>query len=552
MFNDKSWTEGKQVFNFAACGGSRMAAVESQLQDHGGKPRVIWAMFGGNDAGFGAIARACIYQPVDPGHLGGWGPAWDEDPGGSGQCKINIASFDSAMNGEIQKGTKRTIDDILNIAQGQRLAMPTFDLYLSGYVDFFNTETDDCDKWSFAHDRLSVGHPKLVKGLRQVISDMVNRFNNMQAEIIRGYQPPLPADPHYRVHHELPSPVYDGHRFCEPGHTFEDQFYGPSVWLWNLQYYDEQGDNVNRHWMVKTDASGTKFMSSDPVTDPTLPPILASDDLLGQDIGAQQYGFGWTARPFHPKWDGHTALKDAFIRRMRSDGIVVVRASASEPAPDPAPSPAPVPVETNQCHGLGDDRYVDRDLAKDAIDSQFCPEAATKGSISREYYERTPDHIVITVQGPAGFKPTVDDCVKYLLGNVIDGCDGNDPNNPANFKGGGTMTTGDVKYDVQPKTLRQPPKGGIQGGCDSTYKVFWNEYVMWGRGWATHDGGVSLNSQVDDCALLPRTWSFQYGLGSDGREWTAKFRTGVFQRHCVGSAGKEAGAPSNFKCGGSG
>lgn len=64
--------------------------------------------------------------------------------------------------------------------------------------------------------------------------------------------------------------------------------------------------------------------------------------------------------------------------------------------------------------------------------------------------------------------------------------------------------------------------------------------------------GSGLKGQIDDCALLPKTWDFQYGLGSDGREWTAKFRTGVFQRHCVGEAGKEAGAPSDYGCRGSG
>lgn len=50
-----------------------------------------------------------------------------------------------------------------------------------------------------------------------------------------------------------------------------------------------------------------------------------------------------------------------------------------------------------------------------------------------------------------------------------------------------------------------------------------------------------MKGQVDDCALFPDTWFFEYGNGDDGREWTAKFRTGVFQKHCVGEAIKEAG-----------
>lgn len=65
------------------------------------------------------------------------------------------------------------------------------------------------------------------------------------------------------------------------------------------------------------------------------------------------------------------------------------------------------------------------------------------------------------------------------------------------------------------------------------------------------DHGEGLKTQLGDCALLPNTWNFDYGLGSDGREWTAKFRTGVFQKRCVGNAVKSAGAP-NAGCSGSG
>lgn len=75
---------------------------------------------------------------------------------------------------------------------------------------------------------------------------------------------------------------------------------------------------------------------------------------------------------------------------------------------------------------------------------------------------------------------------------------------------------------------------------------------MWGKAWAANDWGDGLKDQLEGCALLPNTWSFEYGLGLDGREWTAEFRTGLFQRHCVGDAGKTAGAPSDLGCGGSG
>lgn len=448
----------------------------------------------------------------------------------------------------MRSNTQHTIDDIFNIARKGAFAKLTFDLYISAYVAFFNAATDDCDKWTFAHDRLSGGRPKLVKGLRQVINDKVEKFNNIQADIIRSYVLPPPADSQYRLHHELPSTLYDGHRFCEAGHTFEDQFYHPDVWLWNLQYYDEP-KNEDIRWVSNMDANGITFMSGPTGIDiaaQTLPPILASD--LSQDhdgpAAPAQYGFGWTARPFHPKYQGHTALKEAFIQRMRGDRISGVKPSSREPATPP--------VEKNECRGLSDRHYVDRNQMKDIIDNQFCPEAARNGPLSMRYHQGTMDEVEVTLNAPAGFKPTAEDCVKYLSGNIIDGCDGNDPNNPENFKGGGRMIVGETTYQVQPQILRQLPQDGKKGGCDSSYKFLFNEYVIWGKAWATNDWGAGLKGQIDDCALLPKTWDFQYGLGSDGREWTAKFRTGVFQRHCVGEAGKEAGAPSDYGCRGSG
>lgn len=68
---------------------------------------------------------------------------------------------------------------------------------------------------------------------------------------------------------------------------------------------------------------------------------------------------------------------------------------------------------------------------------------------------------------------------------------------------------------------------------------------------STRSFGHSLK-EIKGCALLPDTWKFTYGLGDDGREWTARFRTGVFQKECVGNAVGKASGFGNFGCAGSG
>ncbi|KAF4628356.1 hypothetical protein G7Y89_g9797 [Cudoniella acicularis] len=68
MAEGNSWSPDPQAFQFAACGGTLMGDLERQMKEKAGKPDIIWGMFGGN-ALFGAIARACIYQPISPNHL---------------------------------------------------------------------------------------------------------------------------------------------------------------------------------------------------------------------------------------------------------------------------------------------------------------------------------------------------------------------------------------------------------------------------------------------------------------------------------------------------
>ncbi|KAK0644000.1 hypothetical protein B0T16DRAFT_513324 [Cercophora newfieldiana] len=61
MYEDKSWTLGDQTFNVAACGGSKMAAIKKQFEQSG-TPRIVWAMFGGNDAGPNEDSFACVMK----------------------------------------------------------------------------------------------------------------------------------------------------------------------------------------------------------------------------------------------------------------------------------------------------------------------------------------------------------------------------------------------------------------------------------------------------------------------------------------------------------
>jgi hypothetical protein len=129
---------------------------------------------------------------------------------------------------------------------------------------------------------------------------------------------------------------------------------------------------------------------------------------------------------------------------------------------------------------------------------------------------------------------------------VLDGCDGNNPANPMNWKGGGFVQVGKVRYRIDPKALRQPPPRTPGGGCSFTGNALADHVWIWGNGWENSDFGEGLKRNLRACGLS--TFKFSYGLGKDGREWTAEADTGVFQNGCYEIAAKGAGAQSEFGC----
>lgn len=213
------------------------------------------------------------------------------------------------------------------------------------------------------------------------------------------------------------------------------------------------------------------------------------------------------------------------------------------------------------CAGLGANKYVARETLRAAIQDDFCA-AGPSVRLSRRYNAGSMEDVVVSLDfyqpNPDSSVLGRDACVRYLLAEVTDGCDGNDPEgNPGNYKGGGSATLGGAIYRVEPQTLRQPAKRATEDGhgygCDSTFKFLWNSYVVWGHGWLSGDFGKAFRDELaENCGLDVSTWNFEYGLGDDGREWTAWFRTQPNRRSCVQWATKSVGAPEDLQCHGTG
>lgn len=154
-----------------------------------------------------------------------------------------------------------------------------------------------------------MGHqPLLTNAIRPAVNDLTERLNNAYRTTIASY----PSD---KVRFIDISPGFNGHRFCEQGSSKFNPYYSGDAWFWNL---------------------------SPPIPDlanpfTTTPPSSIWDwasSVLGTLIS------GWTLRPFHPKFAGHIAIKDAIIAQMKLDGVPQSEPQCTDPKSGVNPSVA--------------------------------------------------------------------------------------------------------------------------------------------------------------------------------------------------------------------
>lgn len=113
------------------------------------------------------------------------------------------------------------------------------------------------------------------------------------------------------------SPGFDHHRFCEPEHeNLFKQFFSKDVWLWNLSYING-GNEVSMPTLQYN--NGTLYMGQADGDDAA----NYADGGIASG-GGNEVKNGWRYRPFHPKKDGHTAIKDAIIARFKADKVTGV------------------------------------------------------------------------------------------------------------------------------------------------------------------------------------------------------------------------------------
>ncbi|KAL8711275.1 MAG: hypothetical protein Q9225_007137 [Loekoesia sp. 1 TL-2023] len=326
----------------AACSGSTLGDIFLGQHQMGkvGNPDVVIMTSGGNNAGFGHIVDVCIYHS-DPTHYYG-NPYWN-DPDRSGECaKALDDALEYITNPDKMKfDLTETLKDLFNdpAVSGN----PDFLLYLTGYAQFFGTDYDpwcDSEYWSIPTINPSNIDPYLSKNLRQDFNDHVSKVNDL-------YKATAESDEYKaKVRYIDVDSRFAGHRFCEPGSNYQEQInkdtHFDKVYLWNLNY----------PWQITGQGAPSPAAAEGNVTAQE-----AQDAFNGQSITAWNSGSGgggnkpengWRLRPFHPRYTGYTAIKNAIFAQLKIDGRpkqnpTSTTNSTSTASPSSTTSTAPAP-----------------------------------------------------------------------------------------------------------------------------------------------------------------------------------------------------------------
>lgn len=523
-------------FYYPACSGDRTGGIYQQIQDLEGDMDLVMLTAGGNDLCLAKMLEKCVLLPA-----------------GDTSCEdvMTIAqdNIESILKDNIQQ-LITALDDKMN-DDGV--------VIYNGYAQFFNTETEDCANQPWSYATLWPGNSGLTIERRETFNNMVVQINAIIKDIIdssTGYR--------WKIGFSNWDPwVSDGvnGQMCDPDGSgdYPDpdqpdlQFFKPDT-----SYSDSDGELKRRmeeyaplvekrraalaeieHQNFQTELyNSILFNSANPGAEvkhkldrrnPSPPncPGDTDDEIQPASIGLPD----WVGKMFHPNELGHYTIASFALQTLVDTRAAVLDVEA--------PS-CEVQDDFTCWQGEGNKAYSSADLLNEDYKT-FCkgvakPSGESGWSSIKTFHKGTPDEtqFLISLDGTStSFSES--DCEKYMS-TIINSCDGNDPDNPMDWKFGGQYKHGDWTYQVNPMNDNRhwPVPTSAGGVCHGWYHGIWSTYEIKGYGWLDSDWGQdSLLPHAKSCVGGGITdWQFTYfdTPDEDGYEWHAHFRTPLWVR----------------------
>jgi hypothetical protein len=398
------------------------------------------------------MIKECVFMPFD----------------GEDACTSVIAVAQNNLN-SIYKGNLVQLLDALS-----EKVNPDGVVVINGYAQFFNTQNEDCatkQNW-FLMNLWGQSGLTLTIDRRKKFNDLVVQINNVIRDVVNAAQ----KDPKYKFKIGFsnwdvwPSQGVAG-QFCDPSSTghYPDpsqpdlQFFKPDTnndqegqdelkrsvvesgnytsaeWLYRRQLWQDIQKEKTHIEILKSPL----YRSANPATvvkrklDRRFPsrPNCPGDE----DVDVQPPSIGlpdFIAKNFHPNELGHYTIASFALQTIMDVRADVLDVDAPE---------CPVKIDKFTCYqGTGSNKYANGGRLNENAD-KFCndvnrPTGAKGWNFPKNYDEGTFDNteFYIEVADPStNFDKN--QCLESIK-RIINGCDGNDPKNPMDWKFGGEVS----------------------------------------------------------------------------------------------------------------
>ena len=302
-------------FNFVACSGAKLPEIiNQQFLDHGrpgrpawGAPELVTITMGGNDIGILYLVLTCIYSI----------PIIARDCDAVIERGFNILDSDDF---------KSNLDDVIGTVryEGKRLYGPNFHIFVTGYAQLFNSDTEQCNHVTFKPDRMRLTPQYLTRARRIRMNELAIALNGALETAIGRFPPNDVTFVDYDA-------LFEGHRFCdrhEPNADDDETWffqYGTTSDPIDQANGDTEvagtnatGKNVARSLNHKTVPRANQMLDGQHKSAPRLLPVNEprDDTIPGNVTGGLNAMFADYFRVFHPKSRGHQAIRSAVLEAI--------------------------------------------------------------------------------------------------------------------------------------------------------------------------------------------------------------------------------------------
>lgn len=417
----------------------------------------------------------------------------------TGDCSALLKEAHTKLDDPAKVFELEVLNALTRILIHARGANPSFQMYVTGYIRFWNEDNPQCDKVSWTPWYSS--NVYLTTTLRKDMNAIVLKLN----QILKNACEALDSEIGGVYFVDEFEEKYEGHRFCE---VEEDPDYhtkptGDRTWF---IHYQSPYENPNS---VTGLGDGTFFDQVDALLIPPKDGKSTADQIKEVNGDVSQLNPAYAGvnnmtlalyklalsnatlamlpvtwlRIMHPKGFGYEAMSNAVIDKVLQYG-----------AQGFALNTTTNPEQGLQCSGTGNKYFLGRDDLNDAI-GKFCADAAKQKvqddnseMILRKYNGDSRYAVELSMQWPAGQALSIDieKTCKEQMGKIMDckyhssntyafapqlllplpsswkrenvnvaaihpACDVDSTSNPLNWKHGGTYGDATVQYKINPK-----------------------------------------------------------------------------------------------------